>query len=141
MFKDILVYVEIDKPFSWEKPLPKAIEFCQQWGATLHVLTAVPDYGMPIVQQYFPEGFEDEVTALALRELKAWLAGKVPEDVRFQPNVAEGKARAAILRIAEVVNSDLIVLSPRRQGTKDRSLGATAAHVVRHAGCSVMIVR
>ena len=141
MFKDILVYVEIDKPFSWEKPLPKAIEFCQQWGATLHVLTAVPDYGMPIVQQYFPVGFEDEVTAIALQELKAWLAEQVPDDVRVQPNVAEGKARAAILRIAKVVNSDLIVLAPRRQVTKDCSLGATAAHVARHACCSVMIVR
>jgi len=101
----------------------------------------VPDYGMPIVQQYFPEGFEDEVTATALQELKAWLAEQVPDDVRFQPNVAEGKARAAILRIAKVVNSDLIVLAPRRQITKDCSLGATAAHVVRHACCSVMIVR
>ena len=141
MFKDSLVYVEIDKPFSWEKPLAQAIEFCQQWGATLHVLTAVPDYGMPIVQQYFPVGFEDEVTAIALQELKAWLAEQVPDDVRVQPNVAEGKARAAILRIAKVVNSDLIVLAPRRQVTKDCSLGATAAHVVRHACCSVMIVR
>jgi nucleotide-binding universal stress UspA family protein len=141
MFKDILVYVEIDKPFSWEKPLPKAVELCQQWGATLHVLTAVPDYGMPIVQQYFPEGFEDEVTASTLEELKAWLAEKVPDGVRVQPNVAEGKARAAILRIAEVVNSDLIVLSPRRQFRKDCSLGATAAHVARHACCSVLIAR
>ncbi|MEJ2329428.1 MAG: hypothetical protein P8Z33_06110 [Gammaproteobacteria bacterium] len=40
MFKDILVYVEIDKPFSWEKPLAQAIEFCQQCGSTLHVLNS-----------------------------------------------------------------------------------------------------
>ena len=141
MFKDILVYVEIDKPFSWEKPLAQAIEFCQQCGSTLHVLTAVPDYGMPIVQQYFPEGYEDEVTAQTLGVLKEWISEKVPEVIRVQPNVAEGKARDAILKIANEIGCDLIILSQSREASRFYTLGATSAHVVRHADCSVMIVR
>ena len=141
MFKDILIYVEIDKPSSWEKPLAQAIEFCQQYGSTLHVLTAVPDYGMSIVQQYFPEGYEDEVTAQTLGVLKEWLGEKVPEGIPVQPNVAEGKARDAILKIAAKIEPDLIILSQSREPSRFYTLGATSAHVVRHAECSVMIVR
>lgn len=141
MFKDILVYVEMDKPHSWEKPLAQAIEFCEQYGSTLHVLTTVPDYGMSIVQQYFPEGFEDKVTAEVLEQLKQWIAEKIPEGITVQPSVAEGKARDAILKIASKIECDLIVLSQSREPSRFYTLGATSAHVVRHAACSVMIVR
>lgn len=141
MYKDILIYVEIDKPYSWEKALPQAAEYCEKFDARLHVLTAVPDYGMAIVQQYFPEGYEDQVTAKALEQLKAWLADQLPGDIDSKPYVAEGKARDAVLRIAKAIECDLIVISQSRQKSKYYALGATAAHVVRHAPCSVLIVR
>jgi nucleotide-binding universal stress UspA family protein len=39
------------------------------------------------------------------------------------------------------VNADLIVMASHKPTVTDYLLGANAAHVVRHAGCSVMVVR
>ena len=59
MYKDILLPVDLDQPVSWEHALPQAVKLCEMSGANLHVLTVVPDFGMSIVSQYFPEEFRN----------------------------------------------------------------------------------
>jgi nucleotide-binding universal stress UspA family protein len=76
-----------------------------------------------------------------MNTLKEWISEKVPDDIPVQPIVAEGKARDAILKIESKIDCDLILLSSSREKSHFYTLGATAAHVVRHAKCSVMIVR
>ena len=48
---------------------------------------------------------------------------------------------AAILDLAEKIGADLIVMASHRPELKDYLLGPNAARVVRHAECSVMVVR
>ncbi len=45
MYKNILLSVDLTDSSSWRNALPFAVEYCQAMGATLHLMTVVPDYG------------------------------------------------------------------------------------------------
>jgi len=46
-----------------------------------------------------------------------------------------------ILQLAEEKNADLIMVASHRPGLQDYFIGSTAGRVVRHATCSVLVVR
>jgi len=141
MFKHILLPVDLGQESSWQKALPSAVDMCRQSGANLHVLCVVPNFGMSIVGQYFPEGFEAEMAEKTLTQLKAFVSEHVTDDVRVQHIVGEGTVYEVILKISGEVNADLIIMASHRPELKDYLLGPNAARVVRHAECSVMVVR
>jgi nucleotide-binding universal stress UspA family protein len=58
MFQNVLVPVDLSQEHSWRKALPTATRLCQAFQARLHLITVVPDFGLPMVGQYFPEGYE-----------------------------------------------------------------------------------
>jgi len=55
--------------------------------------------------------------------------------------VRQGNAAATILDAALAMQADAIVLGSHRPGYRDVLLGSTAARVVRHAKCSVVVDR
>ena len=55
--------------------------------------------------------------------------------------VRSGRPAATILAAAEEKGTDLIIIAAHQPGLKDYLLGSTAARVVRHAECSVLVVR
>jgi len=140
-FNHILLSVDLGQKSSWEKALPNAIDMCRQSDADLHVLTVVPDFGMSIVGQYFPEGYEKDVADKVLAQLRDFVREHVPDDVRVQHIVGEGTVYEVILKMARNINADLIIVASHRPELKDYLLGPNAARVVRHAECSVMVVR
>ena len=46
-----------------------------------------------------------------------------------------------ILEVADEKNAELIIIASHQPGLQDYLLGSTAAKVVRHANCSVMVIR
>lgn len=55
--------------------------------------------------------------------------------------VRSGTPGTAILAAADESSADLIVIGSHQPGIKDYLLGSTAGRVVRHANCSVLVVR
>ena len=104
-------------------------------------MTVVPDFGMNIVAQYFPKGYEKEVNQKALEQLKAFVKEHVPRDITVKHAVSEGSIYETILSVAQQTNADLIIMQSLRPELKDYLLGPNAARVVRHAQCSVLVVR
>ena len=141
MFKRILLSVDLEHESSWIKALPVALDLCKSFGAGLSVLTVVPDFGMSIVGQYFPKNFEKEVGEKALARVKDFCAEKVPDNLFVQHIVGVGTIYEVILDMAETVEADVIVMASHRPELKDYLLGPNAARVVRHANCSVLVVR
>ena len=141
MYTDILLAVDLEHDSSWIKALPTAVELCRASDARLHVLTVVPDFGMTIVGQYFPEGFEKDVSKKVLERLRAFVKEHVPDGPKVRHIVGEGTVYEVILKIAGEIGADLIVISSHRPELKDYLLGPNAARVVRHAECSVLVVR
>ena len=141
MYKDILLAVDLNDDSSWQRALPTAVEYCRAFGAVLHVIAVIPSYGMPFVGQFFPEGFEKEMEDKTLEALHAFVTEHVSKDVRVQRIVSQGTVYQEILETSEKIGADLIVMASHRPELKDYLLGPNAARVVRHAQCSVLVVR
>jgi nucleotide-binding universal stress UspA family protein len=141
MYKDILLAVDLNEESSWNRALPTAVEYARAFGSTLHVVTVAPDFATPFVGQFFPEGYAKEVADKLLETLHAFVKSHVPADVPVQHIVSEGTVYQEILRVAAQIGADLIVMASHRPELKDYLLGPNAARVVRHAECSVLVVR
>ena len=141
MYKDILLTVDLGHESSWSKALPIAVDYAKAFGATLHVMTVVPDFGMSIVGSFFPEGFEKQALAETQKRLTTFCDDKISKDIKVQHIVGHGVVYEEILRIAEETKPDLIIMASHRPELKDYLIGPNAARVVRHANCSVQVVR
>ncbi len=140
-YENILLPIDLGHSSSWQWALPSAIDIARMHGGMLHLLTVIPSFGMPVVGSFFPENFEDEARKEAERTLAAFIREKVPDDIAADGYVAVGTIYDEILRAADRIGCDLIVLASHRPEMKDYLLGTNAARVVRHARQSVFVVR
>lgn len=141
MFDKVLLPIDLNHPESWETALPAARQ-CAGPEGEIHLLGIVHDLGSAMVASYLPEGFEKQ----AMEKLKAGLeqfaetqfqGGKPP-----QVHVGHGHVPETILRIADHVGADLIVMASHAPHDFQTLLvGSNADKVVRHAGIPVLVVR
>jgi nucleotide-binding universal stress UspA family protein len=141
MYRNILVPVDLSDKHSWRKALPTAISLCETFEAKLHLITVVPEFGLPMVGQFFPEGYEAKLRQQAAKQLKEFAAQQVPGAIECRRIVAEGKIYREILKAADAIQADLVVMGSHRPELADYLLGPNADKVTRHAKCSVMVVR
>ncbi|MGB0749157.1 MAG: universal stress protein [Magnetospiraceae bacterium] len=141
MFKKILIAVDLQDPASTKKALEVAVSHAKAFGAVLEVLTVVPEFGYPSVGGYLPEGTEEKIIADAKESLHAVVGADVPKDVKCRYIVAQGSIYHRILEFAEKEAADLIIVTAHRPELKDYLLGPNSARVVRHANCSVLVIR
>ena len=73
--------------------------------------------------------------------LDALVREKLPDDIDLDQIVRQGSIYREILKLARETRSDLIVMASHRPKKTDFLLGMNAAQVVRHAPCSVLVVR
>ncbi len=140
-YKNVLVPIDIEDGESCRQALAAALEQCPRKGAKLHVLTVLPGFGMSVVGTYFPKEHEQEMQMKAAERLKEICDAELPKDLDVSPLVASGNVYDTILHKAHDLKADLIVMSAHRPELSDYLLGPNAARVVRHARCSVLVVR
>ena len=141
MYRDILLPVDLGNESSWVKALPVAVGYCEAFSATLHVMTVLPDFGMPIVAQYFPDDHEEQMREHARQQLRRLAEGRVPDSIKVRHVVGEGTIYKTIIETAKRIEADLIVMGAHRPELEDYLLGPNAARVVRHSAKSVLVVR
>ena len=139
----IVLPLDLDEESSWHKALPTAVDFARHNGAQLHVMTVVPDehIAMTIVAQLIPEDLEQRIVEDARQRLGALLKRHAPGDLTIQQAVRCGSIYKEILRYARDTQADLVILAAHRPAMRDYLLGPNAAYIVRHADCSVWVVR
>ena len=99
-----------------------------------YIVEAIPGFAAAQI----PGGYEEKAKAAALDELKriAEASGLTAEiDVRIA-HTSQG-----ILDVADSNNADAIIIASHRPEFQDYFLGSTASRVVRHAKCSVLVIR
>lgn len=141
MYKDILLAVDLGHPEDEEDAVRTVVEYARAFKSRVHIITVVPDFGMSLVGSFFPKGFEQGALAEADKQLHAYAQEKFPDEIKRRHIVGHGVIYKEILHYAGVVKADLIVMSAHRLGLEDYLLGPNAARVVRHADCSVLVVR
>lgn len=141
MTKSILLPIDLNHNSSWEKALPVAVALARADGASLHVLSVIPDFGKSIVGSYFPGDFAAKAEETTRAELEALLAREVPGDIRVNSDVVHGTIYRKIIEAAERLDVEVIVMASHRSEMKDYLIGPNSARVVRHARQSVFVVR
>ncbi len=141
MFKSILVPVDLDDEKESKAIFASALEIARSVGAKLSVLSVVPSFSMPMVASFFPADFEKKALKEALKSLTDFVADQDGADLVEKTLVGHGSVYKEIVGAAEEIKADVIVLGPGSTEEGDYLLGHNAARVMRHAHCSVMLLR
>lgn len=135
MFSNILVPIsfEDDAKVTVACDAARALAGAGASVTLMHVVDPVPAYAI----HYIPDDLAEATRAGLKAELDR-LAADLPGGRGL---LVEGHAGRVILDEATRIGADCIVVASHRPGMQDYLLGSTAAQVVRHAACAVMVVR
>ena len=135
MYKNILIPIAMDNDARAADAIEVATAVSAE-GATitlLHVMEHLPAYATT----YLPQDHLAKTRA----EIAAKLTALAGERANMSAEVIEGHSGKTILAYAADKGKDLIVVASHLPGMQDLLIGSTAAQVVRHAQCSVLVMR
>jgi len=136
MFKTILVPIDMAHVAEGKT----IIDIAAQHGATgakiilLNVAEEIPGWAAAEL----PAGLLEQSRAQSEADLKAVATAS---GIAMDVEIRSGHPYKTILEVAEEKAADLIIIASHRPGLQDYFLGSTAAKVVRHAKCSVLVIR
>ncbi|SHH69576.1 universal stress protein [Cognatishimia maritima] len=135
MYKNILIPVAPDHSTSYKQALAMARKLVAQDGkiTALTVLEAIPDF----VRSQVPSDIYEGRAAEAEGALKADLG----DSADIEPVVVSGHSYRTILDYAHNADVDCIIITSHKPEFSDYLIGSTAARVVRHAKCCVVVLR
>ena len=141
MYENILFPVDLEHTAEAADALQVAIEEARRSEAKLTVMTVAPGFGMPIVASFFDENAVQEALKEVARHLRRYMDDNLPDDIDTSAVVVEGNPAELILQQAKSDQSDLIVIALDNNQVEHLLLGSCAAKVVRHARCTVTVVK
>ena len=136
MYKSILVPIDMSHPERGKS----IIEIARKQGnedtqiILLHVIEDIPNW----VAAEMPAGILEQSRQTMQDELQA-IADAA--SIKAEVVIRSGHPYRTILDKANEEGIDLIIIASHKPGLQDYFLGSTAAKVVRHARCSVLVVR
>lgn len=111
------------------------------WLTAMHVIE-VPEHLALWIDRGDGVGHVRAWADAAERHLRSAVGPDTREYARVDQRVETGKAYREILRVADEQRADLIVVGAHGHGVIEQMfVGSTAQHIVRRAGCPVLIVR
>ena len=141
MYKEILLPVDLQETTLSERAVIVAQDIAGCYDATITVITVIPDFGMPMVANFFPEDAMRKARHEVQSELKRFIESRFREPDQIRSDVGHGTPHQLIVRHARKHGTDLIVLPARAKDLSKLLLGSCSTHVVERAPCSVLIVR
>lgn len=139
MFKTILVPVDLAHIADGSTMIEQAKRTAEQNEGKLVLLNVVPVMP-PYVAEGLPSGLHEQVLSHVRSELEQ-LAKKYDLAASTSIRVSHGSPAQEILKAATDCKADLIAIASHRPGWSDFVLGSVAGSVVRHARCSVLVLR
>lgn len=136
MFKTILVPIDMAHIIEGKANIDIATEHAAAGAKIilLNVVEEIPGWAAAELPAHLLEDSRAKVES----ELKAVAKAS---GMSMDTIVRSGQSYRTILDVAEEKNVDLIIVASHRPGLQDYFLGSTAAKVVRHAKCSVLVIR
>ena len=139
MYNKILIPIDFAHEEQALVSINKANKLCGEGSDSkiilLHVVEEIPEY----IQSYLPDEFRVDKVESAKKDLQALLTKSEADNARIE--VRKGRSYSCILESAEDNMVDLIIVNSHKPGLEDYLLGSTAAKVVRHAKCAVLVDR
>jgi nucleotide-binding universal stress UspA family protein len=136
MFKTILVGA--DDSVTASRAVRTAAELVKALGGELHVMTAYRPESVKV--EKLPDEYLDRITDPADLLLEKLRKEVEKEGVQAKYHPAAGSPADAIVKVADQVGADLIVVGNRGMKGVRRVLGSVPNSVAHSANCSVLIV-
>lgn len=142
MYKSILVPVDMAENGFSDKAIEHARGVLVE-GGKLHFLRVIPGYQMPWVGSFFPEDAFDKAMKEAKKRLAEYIKLQLSgSDVDHAMYTLEGKPSDLILRSAEKLEADLIVMASHKHSRIEKTvIGSIAAKVVGRAKIPVLVIK
>jgi nucleotide-binding universal stress UspA family protein len=140
MFKKILIPIDLSEFSLAQTALDASVELALQSKGALRLVTVetlLPASFMEYVPPEFDKS-QEERAMQALGQISARLA--FPKE-NISHNVRFGGIYVEILDEAEEWGADLIVIGSHRPSMATYLIGSNAKTIVRHAKCSVLVIR
>ena len=141
MYQRILLPIDLVDPDLARPAIEDAVTMAKASpGSVIRLVHIIPV--MPaMLTEYVSPDFDARQREVSLEALEALAKTIGIEAGRTSTTVRQGTVHQQILEEATDFDADLIVMSSHRVGMRTYFLGSQAAHVVRHAACSVLVVR
>ncbi len=140
MFRKILAAVDLVDPHLAQPALAQACELAEASGGMVRLVN-IQSLMPATFMDYVPDNFDAELEQRAKAALVEAAAGLKLPAPRVSTVVRVGGIYHEILAEAEEWGADLIVVGSHRPVMSDYLLGSNAKTIVRHANCSVLVVR
>jgi nucleotide-binding universal stress UspA family protein len=114
-----------------------ATQIANQLGAELHAVYVIGDY-FEQISAMFPEG-----GLAALTRLRSYVQERMQQLSRAATHIAEGRPYQEIVKLADTLDADLIVIGTAVHGSlfgSSQVLGSEIERVIRNAPCPVLCV-
>lgn len=150
MTDKILVPIDLDHESSWKHTLPQALQKARQSGSTqVTVMTVVPDMITGVDWRYAirgeMRGSEEydlrQMVVDAEQRLQQLAREYVPEGMSVETIARHGTIYEQILDVAEEIGATEILMAAHRPSLRSYLIGPNTDRVVRHAHCTVTVVR
>jgi universal stress protein A len=140
--KSVLVATDFSE--NAHQAVDAAIAIAKNFGARIELVHAFQT-PVPIVSPYevvVPDGFLEQARDAAAKNLKAVVEKISSEGVEVSSHLTEVPAAPAIARLAEDLDTDLVIMGTRgNTGLKHVLLGSVAERTIRLAPCSVLTIK
>ncbi|HDT1286507.1 universal stress protein UspF [Enterobacter cloacae complex sp. 2022EL-00788] len=144
MYNSILVPIDISETELTHKVIPFVQTHSVLNTTKVHFLTVIPS-----LPYYSSLGIAYSAEMPKMRDLQQAALSKLDDIImqfripanKIQKHAVTGSPKDQILKFAEMIDADLIIIASHRPGISTYLLGSNASAVVRHAKCPVLVVR
>ncbi|MEJ8474829.1 universal stress protein [Roseibium algae] len=140
MFKKILVPIDPTEAGFAKDAIEMAGKFAKDYGSKIH-LVAVCQEVQTFVASQLPQGFQDQEIQDTQNALDGVTAKFGLAEGMVDSQVRVGSVYHEVLEEAAASGCDLILMTSHKPGLSTYFIGSNAAHIVRHAPCSVTVLR
>ena len=135
MYKHILIAVDFNTDHEPKQSLEAATRLADSNArvSVMHVREEIPSYLMVYLTENYDAGLKEDI-----QNALDTLAGQFDNGTGV---LVEGHPGRSILDWANAHSVDCIIIASHSPGLQDYFLGSTAGRVVRHAKCSVHVIR
>jgi nucleotide-binding universal stress UspA family protein len=140
MYRRIVLAVDLADPSAAPKGLAQALELASASLGELRLVNVQPLLPATFME-FVPADFDAEQEARAKTALDQIVARIEAPNVKLSSAVSSGGVYHELLAEATRWGADLIVVGSHRPVMADYLIGSNAKTIVRHAQCSVLVVR
>jgi nucleotide-binding universal stress UspA family protein len=140
VFKTFLVPVDVMETETAIPAIARAAAMAAQSGGSVRLIYVISVVPMTYMEFASPDFYDDQQKA-AERELDAIASEIALPPGRVSRLVRMGSIYHEVLDEVEKAGADLVVVGSHRPSMRSYLLGSNAATIVRHARCSVLVVR